>query len=97
METLINVAFFVARQGRTEDLGESLLALVAPTRTEEGCQRYEIFQSSDDRDQWMVHEAWRSRADFDAHMRTPYVAGFMARVPELCREDVEICAYAQRA
>lgn len=96
MNRLINVAFFVARPGRTDDLGAGLLALVEQTRAEEGCLRYEIYQSSDNPDGWMVHEDWRSRADFDLHMSTSYVAAFMARVPELCGEDVEIRQFAPR-
>ena len=97
MDRLINVAFFVARPGRVDDLGAGLLALVEQTRTEEGCLRCEIYQSSDDPHGWMVHEDWRSRADFDAHMSTSHVAMFMARVPELCGERVEIRRYAVRA
>ncbi len=30
-------------------------------------------------------------------MRTPYVEAFMKLVPELCADDVDICAYQMRS
>ncbi|MES4993488.1 antibiotic biosynthesis monooxygenase, partial [Agrobacterium radiobacter] len=47
MADLTNVAYFTAKPGRSGDLGDELLQLVAPSRNEEGCLRYEIHQSTD--------------------------------------------------
>jgi len=44
-----------------------------------------------------VLEDWRHASDFRLHMSTPYVEAFMAKVPDLCVEDVEICGYQQRS
>ena len=90
---LTNVAFFTAKPGQGESLGARLLALVEPTHQEPGCLRYDIYRSTDDATAWFVYEDWRSQADFDAHMRTPYVQAFMADVSSLCAEDVEIRTY----
>ncbi len=92
-----NVAFFTARPGLGEELGRGLLALVAPTRREPGCLRYEIFQSPTDADAWFVYEDWRGPADFDAHMAAPYVRDFMARLPGLCQGDPDIRGYVRRS
>lgn len=94
---LTNAAFFNAKPGQSEALGSHLLALVAPTRREPGCLRYDIYQSKDDPNAWFVYEDWRSQADFQAHMQTPYVEAFMKLVPELCADDVDICAYQMRS
>jgi len=32
------------------------------------------------------------RADFEAHMQTPYVKAFMKKVSELCEKDSEVCS-----
>jgi quinol monooxygenase YgiN len=45
----------------------------------------------------MVLEDWRHASDFKLHMSTHYVQAFMAKVPDLCVEDVEICGYQQRS
>jgi quinol monooxygenase YgiN len=92
---LTNAAFFTAKQGKSDELGRRLLALVEPTRREAGCVRYDIYRSNDDPDAWFVYEDWRAIDDFSAHMQTPYVQSFMADVPVLCATDVEICAYSR--
>ena len=97
MADLTNVAYFTAKPGRSRDLGDELLRLVAPSRKEGGCLRYEIHQSNDVQDVWMVLEDWRHASDFKLHMSTNYVQAFMAKVPDLCDEDVEICGYQQRS
>lgn len=88
-----NVAFAVARPAMAEQLGIELLKLVTPTRAEPGCLRYEIHRSLRDPHIWMILETWRARADFDAHMQTPYVRDFLAQVPSLCVGDIEIGEY----
>jgi quinol monooxygenase YgiN len=93
MKAMTNTAFFRARPNLSKALGACLLELVSPTRSEAGCLRYEIYRSNDDPDAWFVYEDWRSQADFEAHMQTPYVKAFMNSVPELCEEDVEVCSY----
>ncbi|MBB2908338.1 putative quinol monooxygenase [Agrobacterium pusense] len=95
MAELTNVAFFKAKPGRSKDLEEALLALVPPSRREAGSLRYEIHQSKDTPDDWMVIEDWRHASDFDYHMKTSYVIEFLGRVPELCVGDIEIRGFRQ--
>ncbi|MBD9597498.1 antibiotic biosynthesis monooxygenase [Ensifer sp. ENS05] len=97
MAELTNVAFFKAKPGRSEDLAAALLALVSPSRQEAGNLRYEIFQSKDSLENWMVVEDWRYPSDFDEHMATSYVRDFLAKVPDLCVTDVEIRGFQQRS
>ncbi|MGW0163013.1 putative quinol monooxygenase [Mycobacterium sp. NPDC003323] len=92
-----NVAFALARPAMADKLGAELLKLIAPTRTEPGCRRYEIHQSLLDPHLWMIIENWRARADFDAHMQTTYVREFLAQVPSLCVHDIEIGEYREAA
>ncbi|MDB6443742.1 MULTISPECIES: putative quinol monooxygenase [Pseudomonas] len=96
MSMLTNVAFFNARPGQGEVLGQRLLALVGPTRQEPGCVRYEIYRAADSAERWFVYEDWRSPADFDGHMQTPYVKAFMKELDSLCSEAPEIRAFGQQ-
>ncbi|MDK1492481.1 putative quinol monooxygenase [Sinorhizobium sp. 7-81] len=97
MAELTNVAFFRAKPGRSEDLGAALLALVSPSRQEAGSLRYEIHQSMESSNDWMVVEDWRYPSDFDEHMATSYVRDFLVKVPDLCVTDVEIRGFQQRS
>jgi quinol monooxygenase YgiN len=90
--TLINIAFFKAREGG-DRLEAELLNLVEPTRREPGCLQYDICRSATDPHDVVVFERWQTPSDFDAHMRTPYVGAFMGKVSDLCGQDVEIRAY----
>lgn len=97
MAELTNVAFFKAKPGRSNDLGVALLALVSPSRKEVGSLRYEIYQSKDLADEWMVVEDWRHSSDFDEHMKTTYVRDFLAKATDLCWNEVDILRYQQRS
>jgi quinol monooxygenase YgiN len=97
MAELTNVAFFKAKAGRSEDLGAALLRLVSPSRQEAGSLRYEIHQSKDTAEDWMVVEDWRYPSDFAEHMGTSYVQDFLAKVPDLCVTDIEIRGFQQRS
>jgi len=97
MEPVSKIAFFEAQAGKESQLGDALLALVAPTRKEGGSRRYEIFQSADDTRQWVVLEDWTSSSAFEFHMNTPYVKAFMANVPSLCEGTPEIRTFIKRS
>ncbi|MBB3222672.1 quinol monooxygenase YgiN [Massilia umbonata] len=97
MSTLINVASFHARPGQSAALGSALLSLVPLSRSEPGNVQYDISQAIDDPDTWLVFEQWRSRGDFDFHMTTPYVAQFLAAVPDLCDGDPDLRGYTLRS
>lgn len=97
MAELTNVAFFKANPDRSEDLGVALLALVSPSRKEAGCLRYEIYQSKDLADEWMVVEDWRHSSDFDEHMKTDYVRDFLTKATDLCLNEIDILRYQQRS
>jgi quinol monooxygenase YgiN len=66
---LTNTAFLDARPGKSAELGVELLMLVAPTRREPGCRRYEIHQSNDHSNAWLILEDWLSAAciNYDVH------------------------------
>lgn len=56
MAELTNAALFNAKPSRSEELGSELPQLVSPSRQEKGCLRYEIHQSKDHPNSWMVLE-----------------------------------------
>src|SRR5579885_2567062 len=51
-----------AREGQELLLEAELRALVAPTRREEGCIRYDLFRSLDAPNAFLLHEVWASRS-----------------------------------
>ncbi len=77
------VAVFEARPGQDEALGEALVAMLAPTRAEDGCIRYDLHQTRAVEGQWFFDEIWASAAHHAAHRDTPHVQALLARGGEL--------------
>ena len=87
---LILIARLTARPETSEDLGNGLRQLIAPTLNEEGAIGYVLHQDNDDANIWVLYETWRSRADLDAHFEQPYTKAMMARFPELLAREMEL-------
>ena len=73
------------RPGQAKEHREALLALVEPTRREEGLIEYNVFEERDG--SLFLTEAWRSRADLERHFQTPYVRAFRGRVDRLAERN----------
>ncbi|MGQ0656672.1 MAG: putative quinol monooxygenase [Chromatiales bacterium] len=77
------VTFIHGIPGREEDLKQHLLSLAAPTRAEPGCITYDLYQSTEQRHEFMRFEMWRSLDALEAHKQMPYLrASFEKRQRE---------------
>ena len=80
-------AGFKAAENKSAVLKRELMSLVLPTREEEGCERYELYQEDGDPASFMFYEVWRSQQDLDRHLATPALARLLGEiVPQLCSE-----------
>jgi quinol monooxygenase YgiN len=77
-DELAMVVEFRARPGREADLGTALLAMVTPTRAEDGCLRYDLHVDEGDPAVYAFYEVWATRAHHAAHDRTAHVDAFRA-------------------
>ena len=73
MPELSVVAVLVARDGQEDVVRSALRALVPPTRAEEGCLAYELFESAASPGTFVTQERWRGQDDLDGHLQTPHV------------------------
>ncbi len=72
-----------AKQGQHLMLQSEIRALIAPTRKEEGCLRYELHRSLEDPNLFLLHEVWASRQHHQAHYQTPHFLRWDARKDSL--------------
>ena len=72
-EAVIVVAQLKAKAGEEEAVRKALLAMVEPTRKEEGCLCYNLHASKSDKSQFMFYEQWASGAALGAHVKTPHM------------------------
>jgi quinol monooxygenase YgiN len=84
------IARFYAHPDKLKELETLATALLAPTRAEPGCVRYELWQSREDPTELTMVEEWRSEADLDRHLGSAHVEAGRARLPALVRKPLEI-------
>lgn len=89
-QVLTVVARVVAKPDTVEQVKEMLTGLVGPTRQEPGCIDYVLHQSKSDARSFLFFENWKSQADLDAHLQTPYLQAFVAKADEVLAEPLDV-------
>jgi len=67
------------REGQDMMLEAELRALIAPTRKEEGCLRYDLHRSVEGPGAFLLHEIWETREHHTAHTKTDHFLRWNAR------------------
>lgn len=78
------IAHARARPGKEAQARELLLALVTPTRLEDGCLDYDLHQSVDDPSLFVFYENWTTAAALEAHSRSAHITHFR----KICDESL---------
>ncbi|MCR6498227.1 antibiotic biosynthesis monooxygenase [Shinella sp. CPCC 101442] len=79
-----------AQAGKAEALEAALIALVEPTRREEGVLQYHVHRDRADPDLFVFYEVWESTAHLEAHLSQPYVQDFLAKRQTLLDGDMDV-------
>lgn len=87
------IAIIRPRMDRADEAEAELRSLMAGTQAEEGCIHMELVVPEDDPTTWVMLEKFRSRADWDDHMRTDHVTRGNANLADLLREPTELRFY----
>ena len=77
------VAEAIAKAGKESEARQLLLALLEPTRKEEGCIQYDPHELNDKPGHFIFYENWASQAALDAHLKSPHIVSAFAKIPEL--------------
>lgn len=72
-----------ARPGKEEELKNALAALLEPSRADAGCINYDCHTNPEDPSEFMFYENWTSKALLDAHLKTPHLIDFKAKMDDL--------------
>ena len=92
-EAITVLAKLRAKDGMYETVKNDCLALVEPTRSEEGCIIYDFHQDTDDPASFMFYEQWVSKQALDEHLRMPYLQAFFSKAEELLDGQVDVTIY----
>lgn len=78
-ELLTAVTFIRGPEGAEEDLLRELLSTTAPTRAEPGNVRYDLYQSTRNKNYFMRFEIWRNAQALEEHKQTPHLKASFER------------------
>ena len=92
-QLLTVVAEIKAQAGKEEALRQTLLALIEPTRKEEGFVQYDLHVSTNDPGRFVFYENWVSQEHLDRHLASPHLEAFKAAAPGLLGEPPRIETY----
>jgi quinol monooxygenase YgiN len=81
---------FKAKAGKEHELKTELLALLTPTRKENGCLNYDLHEDPNDNGRFLFYENWESQGDLDKHINSAHVQNFFKHAPSLIEDEVEL-------
>ncbi len=74
--SLLVFATITAKPGSGADLKTAFLSLIPQVRAEAACQLYELYESTEHPDQFIMHELWDDEAGLAAHANMPHMDAF---------------------
>jgi quinol monooxygenase YgiN len=77
------VAFLACKPGREDALEAAAALLVAASRTEPGCLRYDLWREPGYGRRYLIDELYVDHAAYQAHRLTPHYAAFRAAILDL--------------
>ena len=92
-ETLKVIARIKARPEKIDEMRALLSGLVAPTRAEAGCVRYQLLHNTADPADFTFVEEWRDDAALESHFNTEHVKSALTRFQELAAEPMDVRRY----
>lgn len=79
-----------AKPGKGDALEAVLLALVEPTRLEQGALAYHVHRDRADPDLFVFYEAWASIGHLKAHLLQPYITDYLNRRMDFLDGDMDV-------
>jgi quinol monooxygenase YgiN len=82
--TITKRVTFIAKPDGIEKMKALLSAMVAPSKAEDGCIFYEIFQYENQREKFMAVETWRDEAALDGHKASAHYKVYKSSYEPYC-------------
>ncbi|MGI2001215.1 putative quinol monooxygenase [Shewanella sp. AC91-MNA-CIBAN-0169] len=89
---IICIARFVAKKECIEKLKESLVAMLEPTRNEEGCLSYHLNLDTENSNIFTMIEKYKNQEAYEYHGQQPHLKNLRTFVGDLA-ESIEVNIY----
>lgn len=84
MSSITKRVTFIAKEGSEAKMKELLTAMVEPSKREDGCVFYDIFQYEDNKRKFMAVESWRDETALDGHKASAHYAVYKSSYEPFC-------------
>ena len=84
--TITKRVTFIAKEGNEGKMKELLSAMVVPSKAEDGCLFYEIFQYENNRRKFMAVETWRDESALDGHKASAHYKVYKSSYEPFCEK-----------
>ncbi len=84
--TITKRVTFIAKDGCEAKMKELLSAMVIPSKAEDGCLFYEIFQYENNPKKFMAVETWRDETALDGHKASAHYKIYKTSYEPFCDE-----------
>ncbi len=84
--TITKRVTFIAKEGSEAKMKELLSAMVVPSKLEDGCIFYYIFQYKDNPKKFMAVESWRDEKALEGHKKSEHYAIYKSSFEPYCEE-----------
>ena len=84
--TITKSVTFIAKEGAEAKMKELLSVMVEPSKAEDGCLFYEIFQYENEPRRFMAVETWRDEKALDGHKASLHYADYKSKFEPFCKE-----------
>lgn len=78
---VINASFFIKGNQRENFLSDTK-ELISETRKEEGCLAYNLYESLEERNTFIMVENWKDQFAIDIHNQNPLLQNFFSKVAD---------------
>jgi quinol monooxygenase YgiN len=96
-QLLTVVAEMQAKPGKEDALRRAVLALIEPTRREDGCVQYDLHVHSNDPSRFVFYENWTSQSHLNRHAASTHIQEFRTVTADLLAAPPRIETYLRIA
>lgn len=82
--TITKRVTFIAKEDGIDKMRELLIAMVEPSKAEDGCIFYDIFQYENKPEKFMAVESWRDEKALDGHKASAHYKIYKSSFEPYC-------------
>ena len=93
MKKIIIFASFYPKKEKSKEVKEIILAMISPTRSEEGNEIYNFYEEKKDGDKnisFHLFEVYKNSTALDFHRNTSHYKNYRSKVADLLDKPIEV-------